>query len=118
MSANLLELIPIRSIKSIDEADGTVTILKPKFKNPWVVKFVATRVKNPDYKVKLDAYGSFVWKQIDGERTIEEIGNNLREQFLEDVEPVYERLGDFIHSLIRFKFIEFENYTLETAQKH
>lgn len=49
--------------------------------------------------VDLDEYSSFVFLQIDGNRDIYTIGQNLKREFGEDCEPLYERLVMFIDFL-------------------
>jgi len=110
MSVNLLDLIPIKIMKSQENDDGTITIFKPKFRNKFMVKYIMPKLKSPDFKVKLDEFGSFVWKQIDGARTVEEIGFELKDSFKENIEPVYERLSVYFQTLLRYKFIEYKNY--------
>lgn len=107
---NLLDLIPERVMKFEESADGLITILKPKFKNKLIVRHIGSRLKNPNFKVNLDQFGSFVWKHCNGKNTVEQIGKLLKENFNEDIEPVYDRLAEFIQSLARFKFIEYKNY--------
>ncbi len=107
---NLLDLIPKRIARFEESGDGLITILKPKFKNKMLVKYLMPRVKSPNFKVNLDEFGSFVWKQCDGKRTVEQIGNLLKEKFQDDIEPVYDRLALFIQSLARYRFIEYKNY--------
>lgn len=46
--------------------------------------------------VDLDVFGSFVWTQIDGKKTIYEIGQAVKSEFGEKAEPLYERLARFI----------------------
>lgn len=117
METNLLDLIPKKLLQSKENDDGTITLLKPKFQNKFMKKYVLPRMKKPNFKIKLDEYGSFVWKRIDGQKTVEEIGKDLKDNFSEQVEPVYERLSVFIHSLVRYKFIEFKNYQLDKKRK-
>ena len=107
---NLLDLIPVKNIKFEESSDGLITIFKPKFKNKLMVKYIASRLKSPDYKVNLDEFGSFVWKHCDGKNTVEQIGELLKHNFQEDIEPVYERLAVFIQSLARYNFLEYKNY--------
>ena len=55
-------------------------------------------LKIPVYKrVKLDGFGSFVFLQIDGKRSVEEIGRLLDEKYGEDAHPLYERLLLFLN---------------------
>lgn len=107
---NLLDLIPQRVMKFKESDEGLITIYKPKFKNKLMVKYIASKLKSPDYKVNLDQFGSFVWKRCDGKNTVEQIGELLKQKFEGDIEPVYDRLAVFIQSLARYKFIEYKNY--------
>jgi len=113
MPANLLDLIPVKIINAQKKEDGKITIFQPKFKNKFMLKFVVPKLKNPDFKVNIDEFGSFVWEQIDGCLTVEKIGEKLEEHFKEEIEPVYERLSLFIQSMERYKFIEYKNYDPE-----
>ena len=110
MSVNLLDLIPIKILKNEQSEDGNVTVLKPKFKNKFMAKYVVPKLKSPCYKVKLDEFGSYVWRLIDGKLTVEEIGKKMQENYQDAVEPVYERLSIFIQSMQRYRFIEYVNY--------
>lgn len=55
--------------------------------------------------VHLEPMGSFIWKQIDGQRTVYEIGQLLHKAFGEDAEPLYERLSVYMKQLERNGFI-------------
>ena len=52
--------------------------------------------KPPISYIHLDEFGSFVWEQINGEKTVYEIGLAVQERFGEKAEPLYERLVKFI----------------------
>jgi len=107
---NLLDLIPERIVRSEQSDDGLITIFKPKFKNKLLAKYLLPKLKSPNFKVKLDQFGSFVWNQCDGKNTVAQIGNLLKERFQDNIEPVYDRLAVFIQSLARYRFIEYKNY--------
>lgn len=57
--------------------------------------------------VKLDRFGSFVWKQMDGNRNIIDIGVLVREEFADQAEPLYERLAEFVKMLRDNRFVTF-----------
>lgn len=59
--------------------------------------------------IELDDFGSFIWEQVDGERTVYEIGKLVREQFGKEAEPLYERLSQFLHILRKNAFILYVN---------
>lgn len=61
----------------------------------------------PDkYVVDLDEMGSFIWKQIDGERNIYQIALLVKDEFEEVAEPLYERLIQYINILKNNKFVD------------
>ncbi len=65
--------------------------------------------KPKESRIELDAFGSFVWEQIDGERDVYEIGKLVKERFGEKAEPLYERLTEFLHILRSHDFILYVN---------
>ncbi len=106
---NLLELIPAQRILSEKTKNGLYVLLKPKYRHPLLAKHILPRLKSPHYKIKLDDIGSFIWGLCDGQKTVMDIGCQLKEKFGEKVEPLYERLGAFFQNLEKNKFITFKN---------
>lgn len=86
-----------------------VIIKKSKFKSPLLKKYLLPRLKQPEYSVKLDEIGSFVWQIIDGNLSFGEIALKMSEKFGKSIEPVNDRLGQFINSLRQYDFITFVN---------
>ncbi|MEG0080243.1 PqqD family peptide modification chaperone, partial [Enterococcus sp.] len=70
--------------------------------------FRKLKFKIPMYKnVELDKYGSYIFLQVDGERTVEEIGKNLELKYGEESHPLYERLLLFLnHIEVNCNYIE------------
>lgn len=98
--------------------DGeTVVLLYPKFRNKLFVKFLLPSMKKPDWKIRLDEIGSWVWQHSDGTATVREIAEGLRQHFGEKVEPVYDRLGLFLRKLESDKFIAYENLHAKSDSK-
>jgi hypothetical protein len=60
-----------------------------------------------DRKLHLDEYGTAVWIVCNGRATVREIGEVLSEQYGEKVEPLHERLSEFLRVLERNEFIKF-----------
>lgn len=102
---NILNLRPKRAVQWEENEDGTVILLTPKFENKLLVKYLLPRMKSKNIKIKLDDVGSWVWRHIDGERTILQIGELMEHELAERAQPVYERLGLFMNMLLRRKFI-------------
>jgi hypothetical protein len=105
---NLLDLIPGRRLKWEMEGE-TVVLLYPKFRNRFLAQCVLPRMKFPNWRIKLDEIGSWVWLHCDGHSTVRELAEGMREQFGEKVEPVYDRLSLFLKKLESDKFIQYEN---------
>lgn len=110
LSANYLENIPVRSEAITWDADekGMVTlhIHNIGFFNRLCQKLF----KRPEYThVHLDENGSFLWPVIDGEKSIMEYGDPVRERFGEAAEPLYPRLAKFFQILESYKFISYKD---------
>lgn len=60
-------------------------------------------------RIELDDMGTFIWKQIDGQRSVFEIGKIVKDEFGDKAEPLYVRLSAYIRSLHENRFIVYEN---------
>ena len=106
VSENYLERIPKRneSIKwAIDENSRvTLEVENKGFFNKIAQKFF----KKPKVSyVHLDENGSFLWQQIDGEKSILDLGALVKDEFGEKAEPLYERLCKYFQILESYDFI-------------
>lgn len=79
------------------DEQGIVTVCE---KQDYLIQrfFRKLHVRIPQYKkITLDEIGSFVFLQIDGVRSVGEIGKNLEDTFGEKASPIYERLFQFLN---------------------
>ncbi len=93
------------------DKDDIVTILEKQ--DHKIQKFFRKlKLRIPEYKrISLDEYGSYVFLQIDGKRTIKDIGENLEIKYGEKAYPLYERLLLFLkHIDVNCKYIEKVNF--------
>ena len=108
-SENYLEYVPQRTPEtefSEDEA-GIVTLTKEwtGFYNRIAQRFFhRPRVSH----IALDGYGSFIWKLIDGKRTVYDISRKLDEAY-PDMEKSLSRLIKFLEILRDHHFIIWKN---------
>jgi hypothetical protein len=65
--------------------------------------------------IEMDDFGSFIWRCMDGKRSIFEIGQEVKKEFGEKAEPLYERLSQFVKVLYSERFIVYENKTKKHA---
>ena len=107
---NLLDLVPIKNIEWQKNKEGLIVLLKPKLKNPFLAKHLLPRLKKPYYRIRLDTVGSFIWELCDGHLTIKELGNKLKDNFGNKVEPLYDRLALFFQDLEKNHFIYYKNF--------
>ncbi len=104
--ANYLDKCPRHSelLTFTENGEGIVTL---DIENKGVFNTVAQKLfKKPRIShVHLDAFGSFVWLQIDGERSIFEIGELVEAHFGEKAHPLYERLAKYFQILESYRFV-------------
>lgn len=66
--------------------------------------------KKPRFSnIELDDMGSFIFRQMDGVKTVYEIGQNVKEEFGDEAEPLYERLSQFIKILHENHYVVYQN---------
>ena len=91
--------------------DNIVTILEKQ--DHKVQKFFRKlKFKIPGYKkISLDEYGGYIFLQIDGRKTVKDIGANLEAKYGDKVHPLYERLLLFLnHIEVNCHYIEKINF--------
>lgn len=85
---------------------GIVTILKRQ--DHWIQRFFRKlHFRIPETtRVTLDSYASFIFLNIDGKRTVKEIGEIMDREYGEEAKPLYERLLLFLnHIEVNAKYI-------------
>lgn len=106
---NYLDYIPKHNERfSWEEKDGLVVI---KVANTGFFNRIAQLIfRKPKFShIDLDEFGSFVWIQIDGHRTVYEIGQAVKNKFGDKAEPLYERLAKFITVLRNNAYVVYVN---------
>lgn len=106
---NYLEFIPIINPQNdwSQDEEGVVTIhmVHRGFYAAIAQKFFHTpRVSH----IELDEYGSFLWKELDGQRNVGQLAQRMKEQFGDKAEPLYDRLVHYMQILHNNKFILFQ----------
>ncbi len=103
---NYLDFIPVHSDRISYEKDGSgqVTIF---IENKGVFNRLFQKIaKKPEItRVDLQGQGNFVWLCIDGKKTVYDIAAEVRSEFGEEAEPLYNRLVTYMHTLESCGFI-------------
>lgn len=58
--------------------------------------------------IHLDRYGSYLWQQIDGQKDVGQLADDMREHFGETAEPLYDRLIQYMQTLRNHRFVSFQ----------
>ena len=105
---NLLDLVPHQSQKYRSEIDenGMVTIF---VENKGLFNFIAQKLfKKPRFsQIHLEEFGSFIWQQIDGIKSVQQIADLMHEKFGEKADPLYPRISMYMNTLLNYEFVEF-----------
>ncbi len=110
ISEEYLDLVPSHpeTLRWSADEDGIVTF---EIENKGIMKRITQVLffKPKVSYVHLDKFGSFVWQQIDGKRTITDIGELVEAKFGEEAHPLRERLGTYFKILESYNFVRFAN---------
>ncbi len=98
-----LELVPERLCEH-EMNEDLVTVLFIK-KPSFIEKIFFRKLINKPHKIDLDEIGSFIWGKINAKNNIEEIVSLAREQFGEKIEPVENRVVQFMKQMHSTKLI-------------
>lgn len=104
---NYLDYVPkrIHDISWVSKENGLIQIIV--YRDSLFEEIVRKLFFTPNkYKIDLDKTGSFIWKHIDGKRSLYDISQLLKSEFGEEVEPLYKRLIQYMNILKNNKFIE------------
>lgn len=100
-----MELRPRRLLAFEEGPEGRVVVLRPKVLGPrwrWLLRLL----RKPNYRVKLDERGSFVWRQCEGTLSVSVIAERTRAQFGDPAADSDRRTAAFIQELARGGFIQ------------
>lgn len=101
-----MDYIPVRNADYTFTKNnrGLVTIRVPN--TGWINRMACRFFGMPEVSIiRLDAYGSYIWEQIDGKRDVQALACLMKERFGEKAEPLYERLIRFLETLRENKYI-------------
>lgn len=97
---------PRRRLDWRELEDGRSVVLRPQFGAGRIGRWLAAKLGDFCYRIRLDDVGTFIWKACDGETPLVEVARRLRAEFGPRVEPAEERLARFVQSMLRSRMIE------------
>ena len=96
---NYLDLVPVKHPRNTwTDTGGIVTIHRV---NRGLINRLAQMLFGcPGVsRIDLDAFGSFLWRRMDGRRTVGDLAQALKAEFGDRAEPLYARLVVFLQNL-------------------
>lgn len=107
MKKNALLMVPKRN-KNVYWEDSDKILLKIR-RDGSIHKIMNKIFKSPlSPTVELDEIGSYVWKMCDGVLNLHDISEKMQDKFGDKIEPVYDRLLQYIGILKNNNFIKLE----------
>ena len=105
-AARFWNAVPRRRLDWRELESGNCVVLRPRFGQGRIGRWLAGKLGDPCYRIRLDDVGTFIWKACDGATPLTEIAGRLRTEFGKRVEPADERLAHFVQSMLRSGMIE------------
>jgi len=103
---NFMLYIPCKTHQAWEEKNGNVYLIINH--NRLIEKIAGWLTKRSTVTdIRLDEIGAFIWREIDGNKTVYEIGQSLLKEFGEKCEPLYERLIMYLRHLNKKGWIKF-----------
>jgi hypothetical protein len=99
-------LVPVGRHPARERPDGGVTVMVPRFTGR-LTRWVMPLLRSPEIGVRLDAAGTFVWRQCDGQTTVAEIAARVRDRLGVDDREARDRVILFLRRLARSECIQF-----------
>ena len=105
-NSNYLDYIPKQNDNYRYETDDTGMIIIHQKNQGIFNKLAQIFLKKPKVSyIHLDEMGSFIWKHIDGNRSIYDIAEIVKEEFGDRAEPLYNRLVQYMKTMESYNFI-------------
>ncbi len=111
-NVNYLALVPAHRSGWQDGPDGKrVLVLMPRYTDPVLGRLLQPRLSDAKkhIRVPLDGRGSFLWRLVDGKRTVADLANLFEAAHPDDNDDVPTRVSMYLHAMYDNKFIKYLN---------
>ena len=110
MVKDYLFLVPVINNENIWKTDENNIVVITKEKNSIFRKILLRKKTKEKKEIELDSYGSFVWRKINGEKTISEIIDEIVNEMGGEKETASKRATIFFEMLRVHRLINFIKY--------
>lgn len=107
MVKDYLFLVPVINNENTWKTDENNIVVIMKEKNSIFEKIFFKNKTREKKEIELDSYGSFVWRKINGKKTISEIIDEIVNEMGEEKETASKRATIFFEMLRVHRLIEF-----------
>jgi len=97
-NVNFLDLVPRRRVAHEEDEEGRIVLLQPRYTDPVLGRWLQPRLR-PDkrwIRVPLDSRGTWLWRHIDGARTVGELAAGFQAAFPEDQRDIPLRVSQYV----------------------
>ena len=106
---NLMDMVPKRLRDFEKKEDGSISVLYPRFNWGPLRKWLQPYIRQPFFRINLDAIGSKVWERIDGKRTVYSISVKTARDFGEKEDEIWhQRMAIYMQMLRRSNLIRWQ----------
>jgi hypothetical protein len=116
---NYLDMVPVRNVQEFKEEEGKVTLLVPKFRHAWMLRWLVPAKRSRHFRIHLDEMGSRVWRLIDGRKNTGQICDALgiADEAGGQADNLIElRVTKFLSQLYKSRFITFREEARSESQ--
>ena len=108
---DFMTLIPERLADVTESDDGEIVVLMPRFAGTMYAGWLQPLLRREKkyIRIPLEGRGSFLWRRIDGQRTVGDMVAGFVDAFPEDADQAAERVCHYLYNLEDNRFIRFVN---------
>lgn len=103
-----LDLVPVR-IRGHEAEEDKIVVLVPKYESR-IYHIFSSRLKELHFRIRLDQLGSATWEAMDGNRSVRDISDHLKEHPVlkqHDLSELDDRLSKYMTMMYERRFITF-----------
>ena len=107
-----MTLVPTHRLAWQEDPDSDAVLVQmPRYGDPIFGRLLQPRLSEAKkyITVPLEARGTFLWRMMDGQRTVADLVQAFEEQHPEDDENAAKRISMYLHAMYDNKFINYLN---------
>ncbi len=116
-AVNLLEVTPVR-LAEWEEKGERVVVVRPGPTRIGLAGIIDRLLYLLSARrIRLDSVGSFAWLKLDGELTVGQVAESLREEFGAKADPAEDRLGHLVRVFRREGLVAYRGWDDEVLDR-